>query len=152
MKKNRLRADIFRVVDANLNRSREGLRVCEDVARFVIFSPAITKNLKHVRHAISDIAEAAAIGPKLLSSRNTGADIGKRLKPESEMRRRDFADIFAANIERVKESLRVLEEFFKLLDRGASTKCAALRFKVYEIEKTALKKFFSPKKHGNRIK
>lgn len=152
MKKCRVSPELFRIVDANLNRSREGLRVCEDIARFVMASPAITKNLKRIRHSISEMVGAAAIEANLLGSRDAAGDLGRRLKPESEMRRCDFADIFAANIERVKESLRVLEEFFKLIDKRLSLKCATLRFKVYEIEKKALKRFSFQDKYGVRIK
>ena len=54
------------------------------------------------------------------------------------MKRLGYCDIFGANIERVKESLRVLEEFFKLIDKKDSAKFTKLRFKVYEIEKKAL--------------
>ncbi|MCX5667705.1 MAG: hypothetical protein NTY34_05295 [Candidatus Omnitrophica bacterium] len=54
------------------------------------------------------------------------------------MGRLDYSDIFSANIERTKESLRVLEEFFKLFDKGSSARFTKLRFKVYEIEKKAL--------------
>ena len=50
-----LKREIFRIVDANFNRSREGLRVCEEVTRFVWNSPALTKELKSVRHGITDI-------------------------------------------------------------------------------------------------
>ena len=56
------------------------------------------------------------------------------------MKRRNLSDIFAANIERVKESLRVLEEIFKLVNVKSSSEFCSLRFKVYEIEKKALRK------------
>ena len=42
-----------RIIDANLNRSREGLRVCEEVARFHLSSPQLTRELKSVRHAVN---------------------------------------------------------------------------------------------------
>ena len=56
------------------------------------------------------------------------------------MKRKGLADIFAANIERVKESLRVLEEIFKLVNIKSSSKFCVLRFKVYAIEKKAIGK------------
>ena len=134
-------ADIFRIIDANLNRSREGLRVCEDIARFALDSKALTGELKIVRHRISDIAKSSSLEFKCLAAaRDSESDILRRSRFESEMKRKGLADIFAANIERVKESLRVLEELFKLIDGRSSSKFCSLRFEVYTIEKKAMKR------------
>ena len=135
-----IKKDIFRIIDANFNRSREGLRVCEEVARFAWNCPSLTKDLKSVRHSISSILrETPATARILNSARDTENDVGRYGRSKSEMNRLTDADIFAANIQRVKESLRVLEEFFKLMDQKNSKRFTGLRFKVYEIEKKALK-------------
>ncbi len=132
---------VFRIIDANLNRSREGLRVCEDIARFALNSKVITTELKGVRHGISDIAKGSAGSLKgLPASRDTLSDVLRRSRFESEMKRRSLEDIFAANIERVKESLRVMEELYKLIDVKSSSRFCGLRFKVYAIEKKAMKR------------
>ena len=132
---------IFRVIDANLNRSREGLRVCEEIARFVLNSKPLTEDLKSVRHGISGIIKNnSGRLNSLAASRDSEGDVLRRSGSESEMKRRGLADIFAANMERVKESLRVLEEFFKLIDNKASAEFCGLRFKVYTIEKKAMKR------------
>ena len=137
-----LKKEIFRIIDANFNRSREGLRVCEEVTRFIWDSPILTKDLKATRHGITDILKNIPVSPKLLfETRNVISDVGRKERRKSEMRRLDYSDIFSANIERAKESLRVLEEFFKLIDKNYSTKFTKLRFKVYEIEKKALSRF-----------
>lgn len=134
---------IHRIIDANFNRSREGLRVCEDVSRFIFDSPPITNALKNVRHRISGVLKAfpARTREVFLESRDVAGDVGKSFGLASEIKRGDPCDIFAANIERVKESLRVLEEFCKLLDPIAAEKISKIRFKVYDIEKKAIKKF-----------
>ena len=64
--------------------------------------------------------------------------MGRAAFSKSEMSRITCSDIFSANIQRAKESLRALEEFFKLIDKKDSAKFTGLRFKVYEIEKKAL--------------
>ena len=134
-----LKREIFRIVDANFNRSREGLRVCEEVTRFVWNSPALTKELKSVRHGITDILKnTPSVSKALFQTRDVVSDVGRKERRKSEMKRLNYCDIFGANIERVKESLRVLEEFFKLIDKKDSAKFTKLRFKVYEIEKKAL--------------
>ena len=132
---------VYRIIDANLNRSREGLRVCEDIARFALSSKVITTELKSVRHSISEIAKRSGGYIKYLpASRDTTTDVLRRSRFESEMKRQGLSDIFAANVERVKESLRVLEEIFKLVNVKSSSKFCSLRFKVYAIEKKALRK------------
>ena len=133
--------DIYRIIDANLNRSREGLRVCEEIVRFGLSSGALTKELKSVRHAVSLIAKKHYKKTGALSSaRNSTGDVGRVSKKPSEMRRSDTGDIFTANVQRVKESLRVLEEFYKLLDKKTSTRFSHLRFQVYEIERKTSKR------------
>lgn len=140
-----MKRDVIRIIDANFNRSREGLRVCEEVARFVLNSASLTKELKDIRHRISEIIKLAPLRDiKALSlARDVEGDVGKASKLKAELKRLDVADIFLANIERVKESLRVLEEFFKLIDVGAAAKFSRLRFRVYEIEKRAYKRVSS---------
>ena len=128
--------EIYRIIDANLNRSREGLRVCEEVVRFGLSSSALTKELKSVRHSISLVAKNHYKRSGALSSaRNSEGDVGRASKKPSEMRRSSLADIFMANAQRVKESLRVLEEFYKIDDKNTSKLFSRLRFRVYEIER-----------------
>lgn len=127
---------IHRIVDANLNRSREGLRVCEDIARFVLNSAGMSKELKQVRHGIASAIKRMPCGPKILiESRDSRSDVLRASRLGTEMRRRDAADVLIANIQRAKESLRVLEEVSKLVDGNISVMFRRLRFRVYEIEK-----------------
>jgi len=133
--------EIFRIIDANLNRSREGLRVCEEIARFVLNSPSLTRELKAIRHRISDVAKSRSIEQSILSeSRDADRDVGRCSRSASEMSRPRMRDVFSANIERVKESVRVLEEFYKLVDRKISAKLSVLRFTLYTVEKKAVKR------------
>lgn len=143
---NRLDAQkgVFRIIDANLNRSREALRVCEEVVRFALESETLTTQLKHVRNAVSAIARSfeKELGA-LAGARNVGDDIGRASRLPGGIGRKSLRDVFAANMERAKESFRVLEEFSKLIDPAASKKFARLRFKVYDIEKKAIRKIES---------
>jgi thiamine-phosphate pyrophosphorylase len=135
---------VYRIIDANLNRSREGLRVCEEIARFALNSPALSKELKSVRHGIS--AAAMAISPAskaLCGARDSKNDPGRESGLKSEMSRRDLSEIFAANMGRSKESLRVLEEVSKLGEGRMAARFARLRFALYEVEKKAVKKLAS---------
>lgn len=124
---------LYRVMDANLNRAKEGLRVCEDICRFVYDQRQWTAGFKAVRHQLT----AAAVGlgiPKLVAARHIEGDVGKKTV-NSELARRKIDDILYANAQRVKESIRVLEEFAKLKDRRISESFKKLRYRMYALEK-----------------
>ncbi len=142
-----MKKKVLRILDANLNRCREGLRVSEEVARFVLGSRALTMELKGIRHGISDVARSLS-GKRgsLFLSRETESDVGRGSGMQSERSRNDCADIFFANIGRAKESLRVLEEFSKLVNKHASARFEALRFRVYDVEKKAFKRISALRK------
>ena len=43
---------IYRIIDANLNRVSEGLRVIEDIERFIFEDEEISKKLREIRHKV----------------------------------------------------------------------------------------------------
>jgi len=126
---------LFRLIDANLNRSQEGLRVCEDIARFILNERSLTSSFKSLRHNVSALGKKIAPGKiALLKSRRVMTDVGKRTTLK-EKTRKSIKDVFRANAQRSKESLRVIEEITKLLDRKISERFKRMRFKTYELEK-----------------
>lgn len=131
--------NIHRIIDANLNRVKEGLRVCEEITRFILDDRKLTALFKLYRHEIDAILKKVYPAAKLLGERRSTEDVG-RLNSRSELKRSGLKDVFWANIQRVKESLRVLEEFSKLKNREAALRFKQLRYKVYEIEKKSFKK------------
>ncbi len=136
MTRGSLTGAVDRVIDANFNRAKEGLRVCEDMARFIIDDRGLTAGYKNVRHQLT--AAAAGFGLKgIVRARDVAGDVG-RLTSVSESSRGNVADIFYANTQRVKESLRVLEEFAKLTSSVLAERFKVLRYKVYGLEKKAL--------------
>ncbi len=58
--------DLARILDAAANRAREGLRVVEDYARFVLDDPGLTRRLKEVRHRLAEALRA--LDPEMLIS------------------------------------------------------------------------------------
>lgn len=130
---------ILRIIDVNLNRAGEGLRVCEEVMRFILNDAYSTKRLKEIRHAIRKIVTASGIDPSLLCEhRNVKEDVGTGFSRLEE--KKDWQSIFFANMQRTKESLRVLEEFLRLIDAKAAKGFKELRFKVYGLEKKIIAK------------
>ncbi len=132
---------IYRIIDANLNRSREGLRVCEEIARFALDDPSLTKEFKVLRHGITKcIKFYPAKVRDIVSCRDSERDVGKGRQP-LEHKRSGWREISLANMERVKESLRVLEEFSKLINSKIADRFKRLRFKAYNIEKRLVSRF-----------
>lgn len=125
---------INRIFDANINRAKEGLRVCEEITRFLLNRKDLTLQLKGLRHNIDSAVKLLPSYSSLLQQRDSLQDIGKNIHLY-ELKRKSIADIFFANLQRIKESLRVLEEFSKLIDTKVALKFKKLRYKTYEIEK-----------------
>lgn len=133
---------IDRIIDANINRAKEGLRVCEEITRFILDSRSLTAALKNIRHTIDSLSRSLAQNKNLLKERESRKDIGKNIYI-NELKRRTVKDIFFANCQRVKESIRVLEEFSKLKNKTTALKFKNLRYSLYEIEKKAAGKIAS---------
>jgi thiamine-phosphate pyrophosphorylase len=125
---------VLRVIDAAANRAGEGLRVVEDYVRFVLDDRHLTGRCKQLRHDLT-----AAMGgiptPKRLAARETQADVGASLTTAAEASRKDAASIVTANLVRVQEGLRTLEEFAKILAPGVAALVKQLRYQTYTLER-----------------
>jgi len=130
---------IYRILDANLNRATEGIRVCEDIIRFILNDQALTKKCKRIRHQIIEVF-SKNLRHKIITERNSKHDVGRILR-EGEFNRKNIFDVFSANLQRSKESLRVLEECLKLADNKSAVKLKSIRYRVYEVEKAIHQKF-----------
>jgi thiamine-phosphate pyrophosphorylase len=125
---------ILRTIDANINRVSEGLRVLEDISRFVIEDPEFSRQLKSVRHMLNQ--SAASMGQVLLKNRDAARDIGAG--SDLTYDHKDITSMVRANAKRVEEGLRVLEELSKLpeiKDLLPTGKIKDSRYLVYSIEK-----------------
>ncbi|MBU1062100.1 MAG: thiamine-phosphate pyrophosphorylase [Candidatus Omnitrophica bacterium] len=140
---------VLRIIDANLNRAREGLRVCEDIVRFAISDKDSARCLKLIRHNTTDALLHNPRLPlkKILKARDTKKDVLKTVDFKKR-KRIDIIDIFMANVERVKESLRVLEECSKIIDEDTSFEFRRLRFKTYDAEKKIVTKLLAISGNG----
>jgi hypothetical protein len=127
-----LSPDLYRVIDANLNRLKEGIRVIEDIARYLQNDKPLASRLKALRHQ-SRIDDQHS----LLASRDSVNDV---LRPtvDSEMNRDTLESIIVANYKRAQESSRVLEEMYKIIDPSLSETFKQIRYELYTIEKTHL--------------
>lgn len=133
------RHNILRIIDANINRAKEGCRVCEDIMRLAINDKNNTLKLKKIRHQVSNILNSSKIRQaEIIKHRDSLIDVGKRTRINNS--RNKTADIFIANSQRTKEAIRVLEELFCIFDVTTSKRFQNLRFKFYDVEKDCFKK------------
>ena len=119
----------LRLLDANLNRLREGIRVVEDIYRYIFNDKQTATQLKTLRHN-----SRIDIYKELLDSRDIKNDVLK-VSTTSEQNRTDLNSILIANFKRAQESARVLEEFGKLIDIDTSENFKNIRYELYHLEK-----------------
>ncbi len=129
MTKNNLSPELYRVIDANLNRLKEGIRVIEDIMRYRDNNKELSSKLKQLRHK-ARIDENL----ELLKYRDSINDV-LRPSTKSELNRTDILSIMLANFKRAQESSRVLEELFKLLNIEYSENFKYIRYELYNLEK-----------------
>ena len=128
---------LFRILDANFNRAREGLRVCEDVARLGYDDAALTQRLKRVRHAVTAAGRQLPVPWRtMLLARGSERDVGRRMGQITSHRRGTITTLFVVNLQRAKEALRVLEEGCRLFAPAVSREFSRLRFRLYAVEKS----------------
>ncbi len=120
---------IYQIIDANLDRAREGLRVLEDWARFGLGEEKYVKSIKNFRQIL---------GKNHLEvykqSRNHIEDKCKGLTHQEQLNRKTFEQIISSNSGRVQEALRVVEEFSRLHNHELSKIAAEIRYEIYTIE------------------
>ena len=118
----------LRLIDANLNRLREGIRVVEDIFRYVYNDKQTALKLKELRHKARTNNYI-----ELLETRDVKNDV-LRASIKSEQNRSDMNSILIANFKRAQESSRVLEEFCKLISIEDSETFKYIRYELYNLE------------------
>ena len=129
-----MEASAYRIIDANFNRAREGLRTVEEYARFVIGSTPLSARAKELRHRLCAAATAFDRG-RLLASRDSEADVGRGTVVPGQLARTEAQDWLIAAARRLTEALRVLAEVSLTLNSDAAQAFETLRFDVYTLEK-----------------
>jgi len=124
---------LARLIDANLNRLREGVRVVEDICRYVYDDEANAARLKALRHKARVQNEGA-----LLAARDIAGDVLKTTT-QSESKRENLSQIISANMKRAQEAARVLEEALKSFEPQSAQKFKEIRYELYDIEATLRK-------------
>jgi len=130
---------ILRVLDANFNRLREGLRVVEEIFRLVKDRPGPARKIKTLRHRLTRCETAlTGMGGKLISGRDSKRDPGRSPaydRVKTRVGKKTLGDLYRANFKRCQEAARVLEEFAGLIKPGLVKTLKEIRFNLYDLEK-----------------
>lgn len=120
---------LYRILDANLDRAREGLRTIEEWCRFGLNNADYTQECKQMRQEL-----ASWHTHEIRMARDTPHDPGTDLTHPQEQHRATIAAVLQANCCRVQEALRVLEEYGKLHSLPMAIACKQMRYRVYVLE------------------
>lgn len=124
---------LLRILDANLDRAREGLRVVEEWCRFGLDDSELVLRCKQLRQALGHWHQS-----EFRRARDTPGDVGTVLTHVHEQLRADVPAVLQANLCRVQEALRVLEEYGKIHDPAMGAACKQMRYEVYALESQLL--------------
>ena len=124
---------INRILDANLDRAREGLRIIEEWCRFGLNDRELAKECKEMRQELANWHNS-----DLWTARDTPGDPGTELSHPQEEKRSSIEQLLRANLCRVEEALRVLEEYGKLYKAEMGSAFKKMRYRVYTLESNLL--------------
>lgn len=120
---------IYRILDANLDRAREGLRIIEEWCRFGLNNQTMAQSCKQMRQELSQWHSI-----EFRQARDTIHDVGTTLTHAREETRENWQSVLLANLCRVQEAFRVLEEYGKLVKGEFASTMKHLRYQVYILE------------------
>ncbi len=120
---------LFRILDANLDRAREGIRTIEEWCRFGLNDEASTAQLKDLRQQIARWHTA-----EIRLARDTPGDLGTALTHPQESTRSSLVEVLQVNFARVQEALRALEEYGKLHSLDMAAACKQMRYQLYTLD------------------
>jgi len=126
-----------RIIDVNLNRLTEGLRVVEDVVRLGLEDRRLLSGIRKLRTQLG--RDARALRREVIASRKSETDLGRGDRFDR-AKRKSLEDVLLANFKRAEESARVLEEVLKVAEPELAGKFKAVRFRLYDLEREAVKR------------
>lgn len=120
---------VYRILDANLDRAREGLRIIEEWCRFGLNHAQFTDECKQLRQELGQWHR-----DEIRAARDTPNDPGTELTHPHEQQRSNITELLRSNFCRTQEALRVLEEYGKLYSEPMGIACKQMRYRVYTLE------------------
>ncbi|NLY43424.1 MAG: thiamine phosphate synthase [Clostridiaceae bacterium] len=130
--------NVFRILDANVNRVAEGLRVLEDLARFYYNDALLTEEIKEIRHGVRKSVNH--MYSCFVQHRDSVGDVGLSVSQQNTLdNKNSIRELIIGNFKRVQEGIRVIEENLKILGQYDLSKTfEAYRYDCYSLEKNYL--------------
>ena len=125
---------IARIIDVNLNRLTEGLRVVEDVVRLGWERKRLLAGIRSLRTQLGK--DMRVLRRRVILSRDSESDPGRGDRFDR-AKRRNLEDVLFANFKRAEEACRVLEEVHKIDEPKLAGRLKQTRFGLYDLEKQA---------------
>ena len=124
-----------RIIDVNLNRLTEGLRVVEDIVRLALEERRLLAAIRKLRTQVG--RDVRALRRQVIPSRKSETDLGRGDRFDK-AKRKSLEDVLLASFKRAEESARVLEEVLKIAEPALAGKLKAVRFRLYDLELAAI--------------
>ena len=134
---------VHRILDANLDRAREGLRIIEEWCRLGLNNQPLAEECKQIRQELGSWHSW-----ELRQARDTPGDVGTDLSHPQEEERESIEQLLQANLCRAQEALRVLEEYSKLYNVEMASACKQMRYRVYTIESSLFNSYRHQQLHN----
>lgn len=138
-------AAVLRILDANLDRAREGMRTVEEWCRFGLEDRELTALCKEIRQGLGQWHSS-----EMRAARDTEGDPGTGLTHVQEATRSHVGAVVQASLCRVQEALRVLEEYGKLSSPAMGAAFKQLRYQSYGLD-SRLQEPLARTAHGERL-
>ena len=136
---------VLRIIDVNLNRLNESLKLIEDLTRFHVEDHTLLARIREIRKNFLNFKQSLPL-EHIIVARKSHEDLGRRAKFDT-TRKRGASDLLLSNLSRAKESARTIEEALKVMRMNLSRAMKEVRFQIYDFEReivTSQMKKFDP--------
>ncbi len=124
-----------RIIDVNINRLTEGLKVVEDVVRLGTERRGLLRSVRALRNRVG--RETVSLRKSVVEFRDSEQDPGRGDRFDR-TKRASLEDVLLANFKRCQEAARVLEEVLKVAEPKMAVRLKQVRFRLYDLEKQAV--------------
>lgn len=140
---------MLRIIDVNINRLDESLKLIEDVIRFQLEQRQLLTQIRKIRNDFLYLKKALPL-TQTIGARRSHKDLGRKHKFDSDTKK-DQTGLILSAFSRAKESSRTIEEALKAVIPRLSSSTKKIRFQIYDLEKETMvnhMKRFDPSLHA----
>ena len=123
----------LRIIDVNLNRLDESLKLIEDITRFHLEKKELLSQIRTIRNDFLSLKRSLPLSD-IIGARQSHQDPGRKRKFDS-ARKKNNTGLLLSSLSRAKESSRTIEETLKTIKPRLSDRAKRIRFQIYDLEK-----------------